>query len=216
MAWKRCNACDGSGRQGGNLIGDETKPWINCTFCGGKGKVEVTMPRSDCFPSGTLIKTPNGPRPIESIRAGEIVTTWSERRQRWSVGAVLCRKHHKNSELLALVLDCGLEISVTAAHSVLTNRGWVRVCSLRAQDLVSTSSGFHQFVGFRNEGSGFDTYNLIVEGDNSFVANDLVVHSFTYFRVLRGAFWNARAKIFRSTGSLTFGPGENRIVSKRI
>jgi hypothetical protein len=41
-----------------------------------------------------------------------------------------------------------------------------------------------------------DVFNLIVEGENNFIADDVLAHSFTYLRTTRGVLWNwiARAQ----------------------
>lgn len=40
------------------------------------GDAPLSSPRLGCLTQGTLIETPDGPRPIESLRAGDLVTTW--------------------------------------------------------------------------------------------------------------------------------------------
>ena len=164
----------------------------------GAGYIESANTNTDCFPVGTLVQTPNGLRKIETLSAGELVTTWSERRKEWSVVApVLCRKKHLNSEVMALALEDGQEIAVTAAHSLMTSRGWVKVWDITTDDMVLTENGFLRCVGLRNEGKGFTTFNLVVCDDFSFVANGVVGHSFTLLRGARMAVWRFRAAIER-------------------
>ncbi len=81
----------------------------------------------------------------------------------------------------------GREIAATAEHPLLTMSGWRALRDLRAGDRIAAAApGAHRLVDSK---AGWDrvvaiepvgireTYDLQIEGDHNFVANDLVVHN---------------------------------------
>src|SRR5438067_288396 len=83
----------------------------------------------------------------------------------------------------------GRTIVATAEHPLLTPQGWRPLAALRERDrvaatprgggsaeLVDSSVGWDSVLTVERAGMG-DTYDLEIEGDHNFVANDLVVHN---------------------------------------
>lgn len=86
-----------------------------------------------CFAAGTLVLTPGGHRPIEEIRAGDLVVGGSRRPRR-----VLGTKRASKSEMVAVRLSNGAEVTCTADHLWLSaTRGWVRADSLRPHESMA-------------------------------------------------------------------------------
>ncbi|MBA2540213.1 MAG: error-prone DNA polymerase [Deltaproteobacteria bacterium] len=78
----------------------------------------------------------------------------------------------------------GCEIEATASHPFLAETGWVQLGDLRAGDRVTiTFPGAHARVTSWDEIHSIeprgeqDTYDLEIEGNHNFVANDFVVHN---------------------------------------
>src|SRR6059036_3043979 len=83
----------------------------------------------------------------------------------------------------------GLAVVATAEHPLLTPQGWRPLAALRERDrvagarrgggsaeLVDSSVGWDSVVIVERAGVR-DTYDLEIEGDHNFLANDLVVHN---------------------------------------
>lgn len=81
----------------------------------------------ECFAAGTLVDTPQGPRRIESIRAGEVVSNIEERE-------VTVKHRFANrvglDRLVKITLSTGRTIFTTRDHLFLTNYGWEKACFL--------------------------------------------------------------------------------------
>jgi len=78
---------------------------------------------SRCFVAGTLVDTPSGPRPIESIREGDLVCNAS------GIGKVR-RTIRKTSRSVAVVKANGYTMVSSVDHRYLTQRGWVEAMDL--------------------------------------------------------------------------------------
>lgn len=88
----------------------------------------------ECFASGTPVDTPDGPRPIETIRAGDQVLNAT------GVDTVVATKRRVVTGFVAVHVDNGTSMINSENHPYLTRRGWVRAGDLRAGDeLVSQS-----------------------------------------------------------------------------
>jgi hypothetical protein len=81
-----------------------------------------------CFVAGTLVETSNGPRPIESIRPGDLVLT------RLGYRRVLERFERPYYGDLMRVEANGRAVVCTPNHPFLTERGWVDAGELLAND----------------------------------------------------------------------------------
>lgn len=71
---------------------------------------------SPCFPAGTLVATPDGDRPIESLKVGDAVLSWSVAEGRAVVARVSHAKVREADLVLALTLADGRTLRVTPNH----------------------------------------------------------------------------------------------------
>src|SRR6266446_3907140 len=76
----------------------------------------------------------------------------------------------------------GREVVATPEHLLLTEKGWRSLGSLQFDDHVATAESGASYVGWdcvmSVEPAGMSpTYDLAVEADHNFVANDLIVHN---------------------------------------
>lgn len=204
MATKNCSACGGSGVNNTSI----SKGVSNnlCSSCGGSGQVtDYTSGGSgggghgSCFPAGTHVCTPNGSTPIENINRGDYVMAVD------AFGTTLIRRVTKLNSYGArpvskITFDDTTWVSVTDHHTVKTQRGWMRVRDLRTGDgLVSALDGklpAFRKIGKIERGASIESvYNIVVEGECTFVAGGIVAHSFTSFRVIRSAIYRLYYKL---------------------
>ena len=80
-----------------------------------------------CFVPGTMISTPSGDKPIESLKVGDLVNT--------PIGPkpVLASKL-TNKQAEVYTLNAGLV--GTGNHPVMTNNGWIDLCKLQKDDIL--------------------------------------------------------------------------------
>jgi hypothetical protein len=80
-----------------------------------------------CFVAGTLISTPDGNKPIETLKVGDWVDTPIGARQ--VIAAQLT-----NSQAQVYALNSGLV--GTGGHPVMTNNGWKPLCEINKDDII--------------------------------------------------------------------------------
>lgn len=91
-----------------------------------------------CVKPDTPILTPNGARPIETIKVGDTVITHMNREQK-----VLKVFTHQAQDLLDITVE-GKTTTITKNHPVLTERGWVPAGELTLDDIVVIPHGILQ------------------------------------------------------------------------
>ena len=147
-----------------------------------------------CFPKGTNITTPRGLRDISTLQAGDAVTTVNPNDHTRHTRKILKHLSHAMRKVWCLQFADGSFIRTTGIHSFSVQGTWCM-----AYKIIPGVS----FTVFEKNGAvveklverSYETnetenvYNLIVEGDFSFVADGAVVHSFSYFRTVRAMGW---------------------------
>ena len=89
----------------------------------------------DCFVAGTMIKTPNGQRPIESLRSGDWVSTPLGARR------VLKLWESETEELTTVKFSSGNQLTGKGAHKIFTwDMGWVRLDSLQLCNTIESAT----------------------------------------------------------------------------
>ncbi len=83
-----------------------------------------------CFPTGTLIDTPSGPRAIETLKVGDVVLNAG------GAGCVKLTHQRFAPSLIRVTLADGRTFDCTPEHPVLTASGWVKAVDLNAQSRV--------------------------------------------------------------------------------
>jgi DNA repair protein RadD len=73
----------------------------------------------ECFTAGTLISTPNGDKPIDQVRCGDIVYN------QCGVGIVEAVSIKPSTDIYRLEFDNGIVTTCTGNHPFFTERGWV-------------------------------------------------------------------------------------------
>jgi hypothetical protein len=141
--------------------------------------------QDSCFAAGTLIDTPVGPRPIESLREGDVV--WSyDLRTRQRIAAHISRTFvHRNAHVRDLRLAGGSTLRVTDEHPFyVPGEGryvpaselsvGVELASLDAGSLSETP-----VVSLSEQRKRTTVYNLEVAGFHNYFAAGVLVHNKT-------------------------------------
>lgn len=149
-----------------------------------------------CFPADTRVTCIDGPREIVNIARDDLVLS-IDREGRLRFSRVLKVAAHPACRLWKVVFSDGSTLKTTARQSLCVNERRSTVREIKPGDEV-TSIWPGPTVGRKAvaEISALTDYehvfNLIVEGDFSFVANNSVAYSFTYLPRLRAAVWTIR------------------------
>ncbi|MFC8796279.1 polymorphic toxin-type HINT domain-containing protein [Promicromonospora sp. NPDC057138] len=121
-----------------------------------------------CFVAGTLIHTPDGPRPIEDIRIGDKVWAHDLATGRDELQLVVETFVRRTTELFHLTVN-GVVVSTTAEHPFMVQgRGWLDAAFLNVGDLLVTPEGTTTPVEAieteqRDEADAETVYNFHVE-----------------------------------------------------
>ena len=93
------------------------------------GRLLVT---DECFPAGTLVDG----KPIESIRPGDSITAWDERKRRFTAGTVTRIFKRSMPHSMIRITSGQHVITCTGNHPILTQAGWRVSSSIREDDLL--------------------------------------------------------------------------------
>lgn len=88
----------------------------------------------ECFPAGTLVDTPHGPRAIETINTGDSVLTYDEVSGTIKTGRVGELYRNPAPARMVEIRAAGRVITCTANHPFLTRRGWINAEFLDTAD----------------------------------------------------------------------------------
>lgn len=99
-----------------------------------------------CFAAGTLVRTGNGEKPIEEIRAGDMVWAWDEDTGQVALKPVVETYVNETTELVH-VFVAGEEIVATPSHPFYSPvKGWTDALHLRAGDILVLVNGEYVIV----------------------------------------------------------------------
>lgn len=186
MARMQCPECDGR-----NTI-DHI-----CYRCGGTGWVDEN---NGCFPAGTLIETSAGSIDIACVTNTDHVLAFDPMQNALRSRRVIAVRKYQKRRIWQITLANENQIRVTSVHSFLVAGGWKQTRKLIVGDLVSCidelgNMSTHTVAKVEATSEIEDVFNLIVDGDFSFVASGAIVHSFTYCRRLRMMVWSVYSGI---------------------
>jgi Pretoxin HINT domain len=143
--------------------------------------------KKPCFVGSTPILTPEGWRPISDLSEGDKVISYDQSTDITTIRCIERRKDHKPAIIWEVHLMQREEpICTTKSHSFLTNRGWQRTNQLRTGDIMITVGGDEATVVSVGKTSRAEpVFNLITEGEHTYIAQGCVAHNFTYLRNIR-------------------------------
>jgi hypothetical protein len=156
-----------------------------------------------CFPSGTMIRTPHGQRDIGSLEAGDLVVALDVGAKESKPRKILRKVGHGNTRLWQICFCDGSALRTTSAHSFLSKNGWMLARRIKEGDVVITiTEEMVQEPKVVHISAPTDScaavFNLIVEDDFTFIADGVVAHSFTHLRWLRCQLWRLAQSAVRS------------------
>ncbi len=175
---------------------------------------EILIGGFPCFVKGTLIKTDNGYKEIQNIIEGDKVLTHNRRYRK----VLNLQINNNTAELYKVVSDIGT-IEGTAEHpiwtvyeqegGILSEPQFVNIKDLNlnhyvlkvTENLTYAWSKINEIIKYDKKCT---TYNLEVEEDNTYTANDIIVHNCQAFSLAgqrkgfedhRGVLWEELARI---------------------
>ena len=166
-----------------------------------KEENDIVVGGSPCFRKGTLITTKNGLKPIEEIKKGDYVLTHNNRYKEVVVPMVNPAK-----EIYSLKVEEVIETFVTPEHPIRVKESresepkWIKVKDLdKEKHFVQLGNFEYSTIEEVKLLSTDETvYNFEVEDDNSYVANNMVVHNCQSFSLAgsRKGFEDTRGTLF--------------------
>ena len=140
-----------------------------------------------CFPAGTQISTPGGTRPIEQIKAGDMVLAVDSNGQVQPVQVKATLD--KQSPILTVITDRGI-LHTTTEHPLWTGGDEFREAGkLKTGDTVMLWQGGKaqaaRVLQLEEHPTEQQVYNLEVEAPHTFVADGFVVHNKRICEVVR-------------------------------
>lgn len=140
--------------------------WCECQLCAWHW---VPNPGGACFAAGTLVQTPKGPQPIETLKEGDTVlaiprdnsdSAPSERR----VGNL----QKSREEILNLVVG-GRTLMTTRSHPFFVrNRGWAPAGTLAVGDVLRTESDEWIVIDSISRGSELPVFNIVIDHKSAY------------------------------------------------
>lgn len=130
-----------------------------------------------CFPTGTLIKTPYGEVPIETLKVGDEVVAFDKDKPVKSI--VTGTKSLYHTELFLIETPSG-EVRATGNHEFYNGKEYVRADKLRVGDVVYRYSTIllpEKVLKITKLTERVPVYDLEVEKYHNFFADGFAVHN---------------------------------------
>lgn len=148
--------------------------------------VQGVQVHNKCFVKGTLISTPTGPKPIESLRGGDLVWAVKEDtmdRVRAKVTAVV---HHPAEQpgthpILRVTMDDGTVFEATADHRMydFVNGAYVELLDFEVGDSLwdGNARALVDIARIEQLDEPVDTYNIEIEKYHNYLAHGFLAHN---------------------------------------
>jgi hypothetical protein len=136
-----------------------------------------------CFAAGTTVATPDGDRPIETLRAGDMVLSRDEHTGETSARPVLSVLITPDRQVLELELRGAAgedRLKATSTHPFfIAGQGWVEAGKLLPGMHLSTPSGTAEVISVRPVSGRTTVYNLEVASTHTYFVGQLrsLVHN---------------------------------------
>lgn len=130
-----------------------------------------------CFTGDTLVSIPNGSKRIDELTEGEYVISFDDKGELYK-SKVLKVHIHEDQEVVCYGIWGGIELKATPNHWVLNQfNAFVGIGSLGSDDCVVDVSGHLRPIKSATKIPNETVYNLTVENQHTFIANDICVHN---------------------------------------
>jgi hypothetical protein len=173
-----------------------------------------------CFVAGTLIRTPDGERPIEEIRVGDKVWAHNLEMGLDELQLVTETFVRTTTELFHLTI-AGAVVSTTAEHPFMVHgRGWLDAAFLKVGDLLVTPNGTTVPVEAieteeRTDADAETVYNFHVETHHNYYVHagntPILVHNAGHSSLTQQA-----DGTFKSPSGLVYGPDPSPNFASRV
>jgi hypothetical protein len=129
-----------------------------------------------CVAEHSAIATPNGDRPIESLRVGDEVWTLSEAGDR-EVGRVQRITSHLDRRTLELTTRDGHTVVVSPTQPLLVEEQWIPAAMIGTSDSIAADDGPTAVVSVMENAEPVRVFDLTVEPNGNFFANGILAHN---------------------------------------
>jgi RHS repeat-associated protein len=122
-----------------------------------------------CFQAGTPLLTPDGSKPIEEFKPGDLVLSRDENDPAGPVQAKVVHEVFRTESRLMYLTAGGRRIGTTSAHPFyVQGRGWMHAGDLTIGDVLVGKDGMTTLVEAKETGACAVVYNLRVEGYHTY------------------------------------------------
>jgi len=196
MACPNCGA-PGGGLSGCGSCGLGRDPNVGGAFNAGQDQIRQNIAdekrrnsNKDCFPGDAKVLTPCGQRRLDSIKKGDLVLSIDAAGDIVTATVKRIISHHAHPILQVVSQNPELSFCATKRHPVQTHRGWVRIKDLCAGDMLSHVAKDGEFIKHKvhcvvQTKRVEPVYNIVVDGNHTYIVHGCIAHSFVYFRELR-------------------------------
>lgn len=126
--------------------------------------------RWGCFPAGIMVATPEGEKPIETIKSGDIVISY---RGHTTVKAL----HEIGRRALVKIVLPTRSVITTLTQTFKTPDGIKTAKELQPGDSIYTVGGYHAIASIGKTGEMAEVYDLELANDGWFYANGILAES---------------------------------------
>ena len=149
-----------------------------------------------CFVAGTLVVTETGFRPIETIKAGDMVLSWNEKSGELGFNKV-AQTFVRSTELIyQIAYEDGTFLETTWNHPFyIKGKGWVKAKDLRNGDLSLTSASI------RGDSRELRVASVVIDEREDRVYNFEVSRDHTYFVTGMGVLVHNDSKTYKVEGN---------------
>ena len=137
----------------------------------------VSCTRVHCVVRGSLIATPTGEVPVESLQLGELVLGQNDDGALVSATVTAAQSASAREYLSIQVQGLSRPLTVTDVHRVATRRGWRPAKRLRLNDEVRTTAGFRAITRIEHREGPVEVFDLGVTPTRNFVVDGVLVHN---------------------------------------
>lgn len=127
-----------------------------------------------CFPSGTMVATPEGATAIDALAVGDQVIAYDPVTKEERAVPVLKLFTSTDEKTLILIND---ELFVTPSHPFYSRRGWLPAGELVVGDELLTQTGWVTVDSLTRKANSAPVYNIEVDGPHTFYAAGYLVHN---------------------------------------
>ena len=128
-----------------------------------------------CFTKGTKVKTPLGYATIESLKKGDLVKSYDTKVEVKVDSEVTETFLHENHDGYLVING---NIKTTSNHPFYSNGDWVDAGELSVGDKILHVDGLeHTVESIENYDDTIDVYNIEVDGNHNYYAENYLVHN---------------------------------------